>query len=132
MKHTQLAKLIILVLVLIVVGFASFFLGSKHAVESMTIKRVTPTQIAEAMKGDHFYSDYKENTLLVKGTISTVSQSNGDLVVGFKTSSSYGALCDFGNSGVSFRTGGTITVLAESGPAERQPSAVLLKGCVLL
>jgi hypothetical protein len=84
------------------------------------------------MKDDHFWQTYRENTLLVKGTVSSVSNPNGDVVIGLKTESSYKSFCDLGVSDHVFETGDQVTVMAESGPAERQPSAVLLKGCVLL
>jgi hypothetical protein len=132
MKQAQIAKLVVLVLVVLFVGAASFFFGDKHALESMTIRQVTPTEIAQAMKDDHFWQTYRENTLLVKGTVSSVSNPNGDVVIGLKTESSYKSFCDLGVSDHVFETGDQVTVMAESGPAERQPSAVLLKGCVLL
>lgn len=131
MKQVSFLRVIALVLVLIVVSGVSFFIGDMHALKSMTIKQVTPTDIAQAMKDDHFYSSYRENTLLVKGTVSSVSAHNGDVVIGLKTESTYQALCDLGVSGHVFETGDQVTVLAQSGPALRQPSAVLLKGCTL-
>ena len=131
MKQAKFLKLTVAVLVVIFIGLGSFFLGDKHGVESMRIKRVTPTEIAQAMKDDHFWRTYRENTLLVTGTLSSVNKTAGDLVIGFKTDSTYGALCDLGNSNQVLHVGERISALGESGPAQRQPSAVLLKGCVI-
>ena len=119
--------------VLFVVIFAAgmFFLGDKHGIESMTFRRVTPDQLASAMRDDHFYSSYRENTLLVRGTVSSVSDTNGDTIVAFKSGLAFKASCDFGGTKPAIRQGDTITVLSEAGVAERQPSGVLLKDCLL-
>ena len=130
MKLSKNLQVLVLVIVVILIGSIAYFLGDKHGVESMSIKQVTPNQIAEAMKGDHFYRDYRENTLLVKGTVSSVKQNNNDLVVNFKSNSTFGAVCDFGSSSATIHQGDIITVISEAGSAERQPSAVLLKNCV--
>jgi len=131
MKQAHFLKPVAVVLLVIVLALGSYFLGDKHGVETMSVKRVNPTQIAEAMKGDHFYSDYRENSLLVSGTVSTISKNNGDVTVGFDTTSSFRVLCDFDNTTASFHSGDNITALSEGGSAQRQPSAVLLKNCVL-
>ena len=131
MKQAKIIQLIVLAIVLLVVAAVAFFLGDKHAVQTMTIKRVTPDQAAVAMKGDYFYSNYRENTLLVSGTVSVVSKTSNDLIVTFKTSAAFETMCDFGNFTSAIRPGDTITALSEGGLAERQPSAVLLKNCVL-
>jgi hypothetical protein len=120
------------VLLLLVVGAVSYFLGDKHGLEHMTIKHVEPTALAQAMKDDHFYTSYRENTLFIKGTVFSVTKSSNDLQVQFKTNSSYKAVCDFGNSQPVIRPGDSITALTEGGPAVRQPAGVLLKNCLLL
>jgi hypothetical protein len=127
-KNMQLGGLGIIVIFAIV---AAFFLGDQHGVENMTFRQVTPNQIAEAMKNDHFYSSYRENTLMITGTVLSVTKNNNDLLVGFKTDSAYGAFCDFGNAPLATRAGNVITAFAESGAARRQPSAVLLKNCIV-
>ena len=121
----------VLVVVLLGLGVAAFFLGDKHGVESMSVKRITPDQAAAAMKGDYFYSNYRENTLLVSGSVFAVTTTSTDQVVTFKTGSAFKALCDFGSSAPAIHPGDTITALSEGGSAERQVSAVLLKNCVL-
>jgi hypothetical protein len=69
----------------------------------MKVTRATPHQLAEAMKGDHFYSDYGKSALLVSGTVASVARSSGHLVVGFQTGSTYGASCELGAATVARR-----------------------------
>ena len=131
MKQADIVKLVIAFIVVLVVGAASFFLGDKHASESMKVISVTPTQAANAMKGDHFYSDYKHRTLLISGVVSSTNKSPHSLTVGFETRSSFKTLCDVSDTAAAVHPGQTIRVVAEGGTAERQSSAVLLQ-CTLL
>jgi hypothetical protein len=125
--------LIIAVLALIVLAAAvgGFVLGDIQSVKGIAVKRATPQQLAEAMKGDHFYSDYRKSALLVSGTVASVTRSSGHLVVGFRTGSTYGASCDLGALTVAPRVGETFTVLTVGQAAERLPAAVLLRDCVV-
>jgi len=120
------------VAVLVVLGAGIFFLGDRHGLQTMSIQRATPDLLANAMEGDHFYSDYGKNTLIVQGVVASVNTQNGDTVIGFKTSSTYQALCDLGTATSNAKIGDTVTVLAEGGTAERQSSAVLLTGCTTI
>ena len=131
MKQSNVLKALALVALVMVVYAGSFLLGDKHALQSMTIKRVTPTQIANAMKGDHFYSDYRENTVLVSGTVASAVRDGNGLTVIFKTSSSYQAVCHFDTYLATIRSGQTITVLSEAATADRQPAGVLLHSCII-
>lgn len=132
MDRAKIIKLVVVVLIVMAVGAVSFLFGDKHGVESMTIKRITPDQAASAMQGDHFYSDYRENTLMVSGTVSSISKNSNDSLVTFETGSPFKTRCDFGSTAAAVHRGETITILSEGGSAQRQASAVLLKGCILL
>ena len=44
-----------------------------QALDGLSIKRVTATEIANAMQEDRFYADYRQNTLLVDGIVSSLS-----------------------------------------------------------
>lgn len=131
MKQPTAVKALCVALLLIGVCGASFFLGDRHAAEGMTIKRVAPAQVANAMKGDYFYSTYGENTLLVTGTVESVARSGKDLTVTFKADSSYKAVCSFENYTRPIHGGQTITALSEAATAQRQPAGILLRGCVI-
>jgi hypothetical protein len=95
-NHHWIIYLLVGVIVLIICS-GVFSLGDKHGVESMAFRQVSPTELAEAMKYDHFYRSYRENTLLVSGVIVTLTQQGNELILGFKTSSTYQTLCDLGN-----------------------------------
>ena len=116
-------------LVLAVVAVGSFFLGDKHALDSLAIKRVTPSQVSAAMSADHFYSDYGESTLLVTGTAASITRSGSGAIVTFATGSPFKTLCDFASYTGRNRMGDSIKAISEGALAERQPSAVLLKDC---
>lgn len=120
-------------LVIILMVVAAFFLGGHYALDGLSTKRVTATEIANAMRDDRFYSDFGQSTLLVEGTVSSLSRRGSDVIAEFKTDSSFQALCDLG-SGSSSRpqVGKRITLIAEGARADRQPSAVFLRDCVVL
>ena len=117
------------VLAIVAVGVGGFVLGDIQSVKGMTVQRVTPHQLAEAMKDDRFYADYRKSALLVSGMVASVGRRGGHLIVGFQTDSSYGASCDLGTATVAARVGETFTVLTVGQAAERLPAAVLLHDC---
>ena len=81
-------RLLILVTVLTVLAVAatSFFLGDAYAVGSLSVREVTPDQLAQAMKADEFYSDFREDTLLVRGQVASVYGNAGGVTLVFLTS----------------------------------------------
>lgn len=108
-----------------------FLLGDIQSVKGLTIRRVTPAQLADAMREDRFYSDYRKSSLLVTGSVSSVVRGDGRLTVAFATGSTWGTSCELGAATVAPRAGDTLTVLALGGAAERLPSGVLLRGAVV-
>jgi hypothetical protein len=132
MKQSILLKYVIVVSLLIIVAGGSSFLTWRMTLNKLTIESVSPTQIANAMKADNFYSNYNENTLLVKGVISSTSHQGGDWVIGLSTSSSFKSLCDLGTTSTKLQKGDNVSVLAEAATAERQTNAIMLKSCIIL
>jgi hypothetical protein len=55
----------------------------------MGVKRASPAELAEAMKHDHFFSSYRGSTLLVRGTVVSIHQTNGSVMVGLRTGSTF-------------------------------------------
>jgi hypothetical protein len=110
----------------------SFFAGDGFALGGLSVRRATPGQLASAMQGDHFYSDYRENTLVVVGSVASVSGSGDTFTLEFATSGAFKALCEFQAGRPPVSVGDTITVVSAAYSAERRPSAVELTGCVLL
>lgn len=119
------------VIITIVVGIGLFFLGSKYALDHLSFRQITATQAANAMKDDHFWSSYRENTLLITGDVVSVSKNGNNTSVGFKTDSSYGANCNFANFSGTITKGQTIKIMTIANAAEREPSAVKLNNCLL-
>jgi len=122
---------VVLLVVVAAVGVGGFALGDIQSVKAMTVQRATPHQLAEAMKADRFYGDYRKSALLVSGTVASVGRRGGRLRVEFQTDSSYGASCDLGAATVAPRVGETFTVLTVGQAAQRLPAGVLLRGCVV-
>ena len=115
------------VIVLAIAG--SFLLGTKHALDGLHFTRASASELAQAMQDDHFYSDYRESALIVRGTVSSVSAQRGHEIVELDTGLSTAVLCDLGTVQDSMHAGEVVTVLAEGATAERQTSAVMLRGC---
>lgn len=131
MTIARIIKAAVVIVILFIVAIGCFFLGWRETLNNLTIKSVTPTQIANAMKNDDFYSSYDENTLLIHGVVSSVNKQGGSDVISLSATSSYKALCDLENSVTTPKEGSTVTVLAEGATAERQTNGVLLKDCVI-
>ncbi len=110
----------------------SFFLGSKYALDHLAIKQISPTQAANAMKDDHFWSSYRQDTLLISGVVSTVVHGGGSTVVSFNTDSPYGVQCSFANISHVPAVGQTIRVLTVAESADRLNAGVGLNNCLLL
>lgn len=131
MTRSRLTRYAFIVVLLAVVSGVFFFLGYQHAQRAISIKRVTPDQIAMAMADDHFFSDYGESTLVVHGTVASLRKDGGSLVIWLKVDSSYAAGCDLGRSAFLAHAGDAITVLAEGALAERETAAVMLRNCAI-
>ena len=96
---------------------------------TLPVVHVTADQIAIAMQEDHFFSDYRSETLLVQGTISTVSQQGSSTTVVLSTSVATAVLCDLGTQTTALHAGDAITVSAQSDAAQRADNAIVLKNC---
>lgn len=110
----------------------AFYLGDSYALRSLTVRQATPTALAAAMRGDHFYSDYREDTLLVSGAIVSVSQSGGATTVEFLTHDTFTLQCEMSTPPGPLHRDEVITVITEALRASRLPSGVLLDACVIV
>lgn len=121
-----------LILILLIVLMGCFFIGSKYALDHLVVRQVTPNQLANAMKDDHFWVSYREDTLLVSGKVMSVTHTGNDTIIGFKTDTSYGAQCNFTNAQEPVLVGQTIKILSIANTAERLQSGVQLNNCLRL
>lgn len=115
-------------IVLIVANGVSFWFGILHARQAIGIERVTPTQLADAMQQDDFYSSYGNAALLFSGKVRSVQQKNGVAIATFQTDHAYALECQFPN-GRQVKVGDMVSVAAPGGTAERLPHGVLLHNC---
>jgi hypothetical protein len=122
----------VLMLIAIVAAGGLFWWGSSRALQTLSITSVTPDQLADAMQKDAFYTLYREKTLVVQGTVASVRNEGNGTIITLKTSTSYQTLCNIGSAPTTVKVGDTSTLLAEGATAIREPSAVLLVGCVAL
>jgi len=130
MKNALVA-VIIFIIACVICGIF-FLIGDKYGVEHMTIVRATPTQLAQTMLQDEFYSTYRENTILTTGEIKSVSRVGNGIIVTFPTASQYQAHCRFTSPNSNLREGKVITVMTEGASAARQSTAVMLEDCVIV
>ncbi|HXH26579.1 MAG TPA: hypothetical protein VNG90_01660 [Candidatus Acidoferrum sp.] len=112
---------------LLLANGASYWFGVLQARQGIGIERVTPTQLADAMEHDAFYSQYANSAFLFTGQVTAVQQS-GVTTATFKTDHSYSVQCQFSNTELA--VGDTISVAAAGGNAVRLPHGVLLHNCL--
>lgn len=121
---------VVVVVILILVGLGLFYLGDQYALNKMNVLAATPTQMAEAMKNDLFYSKYRENTLVFSGQVLSISKDGLSSIANIKTSSSYGLFCKVGLNQV--KVGSSYRFIAEAYQAKRQTSALMFDQCFVL
>ncbi|HEY6537525.1 MAG TPA: hypothetical protein VI138_00615 [Candidatus Dormibacteraeota bacterium] len=126
------ASLVVLAFVFAGVATAAFYFGDSYALGGLNVRRVTPQQLADAMHGDDFYSNYREDTLLIRGSIASVSGDGSHLTLEFSTSGTFKALCRLQRNVPGIHVGQRIIVVSEADTAEREPSAIVLPGCTFL
>ncbi len=83
------------------------------------------------MQEDHFFSDYRGETLLVQGTASSVEQRNGETLITLGTGLPTAVVCDVGKAATTTKAGESVTVQAQAADAQRAAGTVLLKPCAV-
>ena len=109
----------------------SFFFGDVYALGNLGIRQVTPDQLAQAMKADEFFSDFREDTLLVRGQVASVYRVAGGTVLKFDTHHGMTTLCGLGHFPTGTLSGKIVTVVTEGAEARRISSGALLSNCVI-
>lgn len=113
-------------------GGIGFLVGNRYALANLTVVAATPDQLAAAMQGDHFYSDYNEHTVLVHGVVASLTSDGSGAMLQFQTQGLFTTRCHVDTYPATIRSGDTISVVAEGAAAQRLTSAVLLMGCRVL
>jgi hypothetical protein len=132
MSRVRVLIVILLLCVLAGGGEIAFFLGDRYALANLTVHETTPDQLAAAMQNDQFYSDYNEATLVVRGSVASLTGDGGGAVVQFQTQGGFTTQCQFDQYPATLHAGDMISVMTEGATAERLTTAVLLRGCILL
>jgi hypothetical protein len=129
LKVIMLPVCIVVIVIMLLMGF--YFLGDKYALDHLSVRQITPTQAANAMKNDHFWASYRENILVIHGSVNSITQSSDAALVRFKTNSTYSAVCSFTNPSVKISKGQNIQILTIAYAAQREPSGVKFHTCLL-
>jgi hypothetical protein len=118
-------------IVLVGVCVAAYWIGDLQSLRSVTLERVTPTQVAEAMKSDQFFSDYRTTVLIMQGTVVSVDTNKKTSIVRFETNSSFSTSCSFDKAPRIILPGTSITVISVGADATRQPHGAQLGRCII-
>lgn len=81
------------------------------------------------MQDDRFFSDYAQATLIVRGTVKSVTRQGSDTVLELTSGVPTRVLCDLGADASGLTGGDTVKVIARSSDAERGSGTVVLKKC---
>jgi hypothetical protein len=131
MRARRILMLLSFVGALVGVAAVSFFGGDAFAVGTFSVRQVTPDQLGLAMKADDFYSEFREDTLVVRGTVASVSRAASGMNVAFQTQNGIETLCAVGLYSSAIHVGERVTVVTEGANAQRLSSGVLLSNCVV-
>jgi hypothetical protein len=109
----------------------AYWIGGLQSLKSVALERVTPTQVAEAMKSDQFFSDYRTMVLIMQGTVVSVDTNKKTSIVRFETNSSFSTSCSFDPAPHTVLPGTSITVISVGADAARQPHGAQLGRCII-
>ena len=123
-------RAILLLLAVALSGCAFFREASPTEAPTPTVS-VSAEQVAQAMADDSFFSDYRNEALLVRGTVSSVETASGATLVTLSTGLATAVVCDLGERATTIRAGDSITVLVNSSDVKRLPDEVLLSPCAV-
>jgi len=120
-------------LVTVVVTVACWTLGRQHALTNLAFVDVSASAAAQAMQDDHFYSDYGDKVLVIRGAVANVQGAPGGQQVALRTDGAFGLTCmmTVPASGPELTVGAVVSLVAVGGTAQREPSSVNLPDCRL-
>lgn len=130
-KARALFFIVLTSIVLVGVSAAAYWIGDLQSLRGVTLERVTPTQVAEAMKNDRFFSDYRMAVLIMHGTVESVYTNEKKSIVRFETNSSFSTSCSFDKTPRSLLPGTSITVISVGADATRLSHGAQLDQCII-
>ena len=116
----------------VVVGLgATWMLGRQRALTSIAFVDVSASTAARAMQDDHFYSDYGDKVLVVRGTVVKVQGVPGGREISLHTDTAFGLTCVITSSapGPQLSVGKVVGFVAIGARAHRESSSVRLPDC---
>ena len=116
---------------LVMAVLAAFLAGYAVAVSGLHVEHVTPDRLAQAMSADEFYSDFRHDTVIVRGTVASVSATGSTTTIVFQTAGAWRTECQTTDAGAATWAGDAVTLVAVAITAERLPCGVLLTGCAI-
>lgn len=127
-------RIIVPLVVIGLVGLClvSWFLGESHALGALTVRHATPDELGTAMNADQFYSNYREDSLVVAGPVTSVATTGSRSTLTFTTHGAFGTQCQLPQGQPTIHAGDVITVVAEGYSAQRLSWAVLLTSCMVV
>ena len=108
---------------------------------SVPVLHVTADEVAIAMQEDAFYAKYGQSTLLIDGTINSISQQDNHPLVEFKTVETIKVFCELDSQAAALQAGTAITVQVANpqqntsrgiSPDDPTLPAVMLKHCQVM
>lgn len=132
MKQLLKRRSVIITLVLVVLSFGGLIIAwqsALYALNHMSFKHITTTQMAADMRNDEFWSSNRFNTLVFDGQVKATNTHNNKTTLTFVTADAYGVTCEVNSSSSQFKAGHTYKFAVEAYQAERQPNGVLLHNC---
>lgn len=106
--------------------------GTPAPTPTPAIVKISADQAAQAMTNDEFFSDYRNDILQVSGTVSAVTQVNGQTAIEMQTSIARIVRCYLDGPASAPAVGATVTVQAASADGQREDDAVGLQHCTVI
>lgn len=117
--------------VVIAVAGGAFLAGGAFAIGALRVEHASPDQVAEAMRADVFYSDFRSDAVIVRGTVGSLSTTGGSTTIIFQTGEDWHTECQTTDAMAATHAGDTLTVVAVAANAKRLTGGVLLTGCAI-
>jgi hypothetical protein len=130
-RNRWIAAAVLALLALAVASGIAFFAGDSYAVRSLTIRHASPAALGNAMQQDHFYSSYRESTLVVTAPVRQVTRTAGRQTVRLASDSAYTVSCRMVPGSPRLQPGQSVTFITEGASADREPRGVLLNSCLI-
>ncbi len=113
---------------IVVSATASYGAAWVHVPQSMTARRVSASEVSNAMAADRFYSDYRLNTLVITAPVTHAVPDQHEIALGASPSGTVSCRLDPHTPMPS--VGSSVTIVTVAASAIRRPDGVLLVDCL--